>query len=89
MEDCRYQKWICELKIADKYSRHRYEESSAVFYLKFSENGGISGFCLASEIFAEHGIERTADVFGEWTDSGLSLTVVTRQLLACKWEVRR
>jgi len=93
MEDCNYQKWLCELKIDGMHPQNA--PLSAVFHLKFWQNGGISGikdrnkeeenlrFNLLSR--STNGVKNAGDVFGEWTDSGLSFTLVTRQQ-ACKWE---
>ena len=72
---------------------------NAAFYLKFWQDGGISGtreknkekenlrFNLLSLT------KYAGDVFGEWTDSGLSFSLVTRQppshraLHTCEFEV--
>jgi hypothetical protein len=93
MEDCNYQKWLCELKIDGMHPQNA--PLAAVFHLKFWQNGGISGikdknkeeenlrFNLLSR--STNGVKNAGDVFGEWTDSGLSFTLVTRQQ-ACKWE---
>ena len=94
MEDSNYQRWMCELKIDGMLPQNA--PFTAVFHLKFWQNGGISGtkdknkeeenlrFNLLSR--STNGVKNAGDVFGEWTDSGLSFTLVTRQQ-ACKWEV--
>ena len=58
---------------------------NAVFYLKFWQDGGISGTreknkekeTLRFNILSL--TKNAGDVFGEWTDSGLSFSLVTRQ----------
>ena len=94
MEDCSYQKWQCELKIDGMHPQNA--PLAALFHLKFWQNGGVSGikdknkeednlrFNLLSR--STNGIKNAGDVFGEWNDSGLAFTLITRQQ-ACKWEV--
>eukprot|EP00092_Neocalanus_flemingeri_P058216 GFUD01069333.1.p1 GENE.GFUD01069333.1~~GFUD01069333.1.p1 ORF type:complete len:566 (+),score=144.80 GFUD01069333.1:433-2130(+) len=93
MAHSNYQRWLCELKIDGMHPQTT--PLSAVFHLKFGENGGICGtkkksneeenprFKLLSR--STYGIQNTGDVFGEWTETGLCFTLVTRQQ-ACKWE---
>jgi len=93
MEDCNYQRWKCELKIDGMHPQNA--PLAAVFHLKFWQNGGISGikdknkeednlrFNLLSR--STNGVKNAGDVFGEWNDSGLAFTLLTRQQ-ACKWE---
>jgi len=93
MEDCSYQKWQCELKIDGMHPQNA--PLAALFHLKFWQNGGVSGikdknkeednlrFNLLSR--STNGIKNAGDVFGEWNDSGLAFTLITRQQ-ACKWE---
>ena len=87
MDDCSYQAWLCELKVDGMHPQNA--PLSAVFHLKFWQNGGISGtkdknkeeenlrFNLLSR--STNGVKNAGDVFGEWTDSGLSFTLLTRQ----------
>lgn len=93
METNNYQRWLCELKLDGMHPQTA--PLSAVFHMKFWQNGGISGtkeknkeeenlrFNLLSR--STNGIKNAGDVFGEWTSTGLSFTLVTRQQ-ACKWE---
>jgi len=93
MDDCNYQRWQCELKIDGMHPQNA--PLAAVFHLKFWQNGGVSGikdknkeednlrFNLLSR--STNGVKNAGDVFGEWNDSGLAFTLVTRQQ-ACKWE---
>eukprot|EP00092_Neocalanus_flemingeri_P005527 GFUD01005957.1.p1 GENE.GFUD01005957.1~~GFUD01005957.1.p1 ORF type:complete len:585 (+),score=168.00 GFUD01005957.1:112-1866(+) len=93
MENGNYQRWMCELKIDGMHPQTT--PLSAVFHLRFGTNGGICGtkekskeeenlrFNLLSR--STNGIKNAGDVFGDWTETGLCFTLVTRQQ-ACKWE---
>ena len=94
MEDCGYQRWHCELKIDGMHPQNA--PLSAIFFLRFWDNGGISGakernrddenlmFNRLSR--STSGVKNAGDVFGDWSSSEISFTLVTRHQ-PCKWEV--
>jgi len=93
MEDCGYQRWHCELKIDGMHPQNA--PLSAIFFLRFWDNGGISGakernrddenlmFNRLSR--STSGVKNAGDVFGDWSSSEISFTLVTRHQ-PCKWE---
>jgi hypothetical protein len=93
MEDCSYRKWLCELQVD---GMHHIAPLCAVFYLKFWQNGGISGTKDKNKdeerdnlmFRSTNCVKNAGDIFGKWSDSGWAFTLVTRQPhQACKMEV--